>query len=159
MTTYAEEAPRRSWGRSRRYDDDTRTVRRPRVGARRTVLGAIRQMPAYLRLLAGLMTDSRVALVDKIFVGAAIAYVLSPIDLIPDDIPFLGDVDDIFILVLALQRLIDRAGYHVLRDHWKGDIDDLSRASLREVLLAAAFFLPARIRRRLRVVSRRGALD
>jgi len=116
-------------------------------------------MPAYLRLLAGLMTDSRVALVDKIFVGAAIAYVLSPIDLIPDDIPFLGDVDDIFILVLALQRLIDRAGYHVLRDHWKGDIDDLSRASLREVLLAAAFFLPARIRRRLRVVSRRGALD
>jgi uncharacterized membrane protein YkvA (DUF1232 family) len=129
--------------------------RRPRTGARRTLLDTIRDMPAYVRLLAGLLTDRRVSAVDKVIVGAAVAYVVSPIDLIPDFIPFLGQVDDIFLLVLALQRLIDRAGFRVLRDHWSGDIDDLSSASLREVLFAAAFFLPARIRRRLRIVARR----
>ena len=37
-----------------------------------------------------------------------------PIDLIPDFIPFLGEVDDVFMLVLALQRLIANAGRHVL---------------------------------------------
>ena len=44
-----------------------------------------------------------------------------PIDLIPDFIPFFGEIDDLFILVLALQRLITNAGRAVLLDHWTGD--------------------------------------
>jgi uncharacterized membrane protein YkvA (DUF1232 family) len=126
----------------------------PRRGARRTLLTSITQIPAYLRLLGGLLTDPRVDPLDKLLVGGAIAYVVLPIDLIPDVIPFIGQVDDVFVLVLALRRMISRAGMRVVRDHWDGPIEDLHPSVLQEVLLAAAFFLPRRMRRRLRKIAR-----
>jgi uncharacterized membrane protein YkvA (DUF1232 family) len=126
----------------------------PRSGAKRTVIHYIRQLPNYLRLLFGLLTDSRVAVVDKLLVVGAVAYIVTPIDLIPDFIPFLGEVDDVYLLVIALQRLISNAGRTVLLDHWPGEVADLADLKLRQVLSAAAFFLPRRIRRRLRVIGR-----
>ena len=53
-----------------------------------------------------------------------------------------------------LQRLISNAGRIVLLDHWGGDTEDLADLNLRGALAAAAFFLPRRIRRRLRVIGR-----
>ena len=91
---------------------------------------------------------------DKLLVAGAIAYIVSPIDLIPDFIPFFGEIDDLFILVLALQHLVNRAGRRVLLDHWTGDPADLGDLNLQSALTAAAFFLPKRIRRRLRVIGR-----
>ena len=126
----------------------------PRTGAKRTVMYYIRQLPNYLRLLFGLLTDRRVGNVDKLLVVGAIAYILAPIDLIPDFIPFLGEVDDIYLLVIALQRLISNAGSRVLVDHWGGEPSELAELNLRQALSAAAFFLPQRIRRRLRVIGR-----
>jgi uncharacterized membrane protein YkvA (DUF1232 family) len=132
----------------------TGSHRRPRRGAKRTVLHYIRQLPNFVRLLFGLITDPRVAMVDKLLVFGAIAYIVTPIDLIPDFIPFIGEVDDVYLLVIALQRLISNAGRLVLLDHWGGDAEDLSDLNLRGALAAAAFFLPRRIRRRLRVIGR-----
>ncbi|HEX5436080.1 MAG TPA: YkvA family protein [Gemmatimonadaceae bacterium] len=126
----------------------------PRRGAKRTVLAVILELPNYLRLLWGLMADARVSTVDKLLVGGAIVYILLPLDLIPDPIPFLGQVDDVYLLVLALQRLIVRAGPRVVMDHWSGDPAALTSRRLRQVLLAASFFLPRRIRRRLRRLGR-----
>jgi len=107
-----------------------------------------------VRLLFGLMTDSRVAAIDKLLVVGAIAYIVTPIDLIPDFIPFIGEVDDVYLLVIALQRLISNAGRFVLLDHWGGAAEDLADLNLRGALAAAAFFLPRKIRRRLRVIGR-----
>jgi uncharacterized membrane protein YkvA (DUF1232 family) len=132
----------------------TTTTRAPRGGAKRTVLHYIRQLPNFVRLLFGLITDPRVATVDKLLVFGAIAYIITPIDLIPDFIPFIGEVDDVYLLVIALQRLISNAGRLVLLDHWGGDDADLADLNLRGALAAAAFFLPRRIRRRLRVIGR-----
>jgi len=129
-------------------------ARAPRAGAKRTVMHYIRQLPNFVRLLFGLMTDSRVAAIDKLLVVGAIAYIVTPIDLIPDFIPFIGEVDDVYLLVIALQRLISNAGRFVLLDHWGGDAADLADLNLRGALAAAAFFLPKRIRRRLRVIGR-----
>lgn len=126
----------------------------PRRGARRTVMSTIREIPNFLRLLGGLITDGRVSALDKLLVGGAIAYIIMPVDLIPDVIPFLGQVDDIYLLMFALQRLIRRAGYDVVADHWAGDPDLLTPRHVRDVLLAASFFLPRRIRRRLRKLAR-----
>ncbi|MCC7051719.1 MAG: DUF1232 domain-containing protein [Gemmatimonadaceae bacterium] len=122
----------------------------PRTGARRTVTSAIREIPHYLRLLWGLARDSRVAAVDKLLVVAAALYIVSPIDVIPDFIPFLGQVDDLYLLILALQRMVSRAGRGVLRDHWTGHPDALGALNLSATLAAAAFFLPPSIRRRVR---------
>jgi uncharacterized membrane protein YkvA (DUF1232 family) len=126
----------------------------PRRGAKRTVMYYIRQLPQYLRLLGGLLTDRRVSMVDKLLVVGAIAYIVTPVDLIPDFIPFFGEIDDVYILVLALQRLVANAGRIVLLDHWTGNPRDLADLNLRGALTAAAFFLPKRLRRRLRVIGR-----
>lgn len=123
--------------------------RLPRSGAKRTVMGYIMELPRFLRLLWGLITDRRVAMTDKLLVAGAIAYIVMPVDLIPDVIPFLGEVDDVYLLILALRRLIKNAGRAVLLTHWTGDPERLRDISLRRVLAAAAFFLPFRIRRRL----------
>ena len=127
---------------------------RPRTGAKRTVMDTIRQLPNYVRLLFGLLSDRRVAGVDKLLVAAAVAYILTPIDFIPDFIPFLGEVDDVFLLVTALQRLISNAGRSVVLQYWVGNPADLASMNLRHVLTAAAFFLPRRMRRRLRTIGR-----
>ncbi|MDB4878013.1 MAG: hypothetical protein JWM41_4459 [Gemmatimonadetes bacterium] len=126
----------------------------PRTGAKRTVIYYIKQLPQYMRLLGGLLGDRRVSMVDKLLVAGALAYIVMPIDLIPDFIPFFGEIDDLFVLVLALQRMIENAGRTVLLDHWSGNPTDLADLNLRGALSAAAFFLPKRIRRRLRVIGR-----
>jgi uncharacterized membrane protein YkvA (DUF1232 family) len=126
----------------------------PRTGAKRTVMYYIKQFPAYLRLLGGLLTDRRVSMLDKLLVAGAMAYIVMPIDLIPDFIPFLGEVDDLYLLIFALQRLISNAGRGVLLSHWSGAAEDLADLNLRGAISAAAFFLPRRIRRRLRVIGR-----
>ena len=127
---------------------------RPRTGAKRTVMDTIRQLPNYVRLLFGLLSDRRVATIDKLLVAAAVTYILAPVDLIPDFIPFLGEVDDVFLLVTALQRLIANAGRTVVTQYWLGNPADLTSMNLRHVLTAAAFFLPRRVRRRLRTIGR-----
>jgi len=126
----------------------------PRTGAKRTVIYYMKQLPSYLRLLGGLLTDKRVSAVDKLLVAGAMAYIVMPVDLIPDFIPFLGEVDDVFVLVLALQRLVSNAGRSVVMAHWTGSMEDLADLNLKEALAAAAFFLPRGIRRRLKVIGR-----
>ena len=126
----------------------------PRTGAKRTIVSTMKELPNFMRLLGGLMTDRRVSNTDKLLVGGAIAYILLPMDFIPDYIPFLGEIDDLFVLVLALQRLIANAGRSVLEDHWMGDPAQLRSLDLERVLVAAAFFLPRRVRRRLRTIGR-----
>ena len=128
--------------------------RAPRTGAKRTVMGSISELPNFLRLLYGLITDTRVAALDKLVVAGAIAYILLPVDVIPDFIPFLGEVDDVFLLILALQRLIANAGRSVVQTYWAGDPKELSEMNLEKILAACAFFLPRRMRRRLRTIGR-----
>lgn len=135
--------------------DLLRPVVRPRTGAKHAVAHYIGQLPKYLRLLAGLLTDRRVSTVDKLLVGAAIAYIVAPVDFLPDFVPFLGQVDDVYLLVLALQRLMRNAGRRVVLEHWAGEASDLAAINLQRVLSAAAFFLPTRVKRRLRGVARR----
>jgi uncharacterized membrane protein YkvA (DUF1232 family) len=151
--------PRREGGArkargGRRRESAPRREEGIRASAKRTLVDVIKQIPAYLKLLAGLMTDRRVSGIDKLLVAGAIVYILSPMDLLPDFIPFLGEVDDVYLLMLSLQRLIVNAGRRVVSQYWVGSLSDLSTANLRNVVLAATFFLPRRMRRRLRAIGR-----
>jgi uncharacterized membrane protein YkvA (DUF1232 family) len=138
----------------RRRIQAPRLRRRPRApeqrephGARDVVLAVIRDIPAFLKLLWRLARDPRVSGVDKAIVAATIGYVLMPFDFIPDFIPFLGQVDDVYLVMLALDRLLTNAGMDVLLDHWDGEVAGLERAI--SGLEKAASFLPEPIRRLL----------
>ena len=69
------------------------STRRTRRDARdHSILDHIRRLPAYGRLVAGLMTDERVSMLDKALVVAAIGYLASPLDLLgaPSFLPRFG---------------------------------------------------------------------
>jgi len=127
---------------------------RPATGHKRTVIDAVRELPNFLRLLYGLIMDPRVELLDKLLVAGAVAYVMIPEDVFPDFIPLIGEVDDVFVLVLAIRQLLKSAGREVILEHWMGDPDELDELNLERVLGAASFFLPRRVRRRLRTIGR-----
>ncbi len=99
----------------------------------------------FLGLLVNLLRDKRVSSVDKAILGATVAYILNPADMLPDWVPFAGLVDDVYLVALALLRLGLKADEQVLKDNWKGR-DDLIPL-LRKVVDLAVAFLPARIRR------------
>ena len=154
MTAAKRRSTSASGRRPRTIPPEVEISSAPRTGAKRTVMGTISEIPNFLRLLYGLITDSRVNSVDKIVVAGAIAYILLPVDIIPDFVPFLGEVDDVFLLILALQRLISNAGRAVVQAYWPGDPAELSALNLEKILAACAFFLPRRMRRRLRTIGR-----
>jgi uncharacterized membrane protein YkvA (DUF1232 family) len=118
------------------------------------LIRSIKQLPAYGRLVYGLMTDARVNTVDKVLLGAAVAYVVSPVNLIPEFIPVIGELDDLFVLAFAIQHLVAGADPEVLAEHWTGDLDELEDLNVRRALLTAALFLPKGLRRRLRLLGR-----
>ena len=70
------------------------------------------------RLVMGLMLDRRVPLRLKLLLPAAIVYLVSPIDLIPDLIlPVLGRVDDVIVIAVALAVFLAMAPRDVVLEH------------------------------------------
>ena len=92
-------------------------------------------IPNLLSLLRGLIHDPRVGRFDKFLLVVAVAWVASPIDLIPEFIPVFGPLDDVVVVALILRRLVRHAGLEVVFDHWRGD-PDLMRKVLKLVRAA-----------------------
>jgi uncharacterized membrane protein YkvA (DUF1232 family) len=73
-----------------------------------------------------LMQDPRVATATKILIPVVVAaYVLSPIDLLPDFIPVLGQLDDLAIIALAVKLFISLAPPAVVAEH-QGNVNSTS---------------------------------
>jgi uncharacterized membrane protein YkvA (DUF1232 family) len=102
--------------------------------ARRSGLGdLLLLLPDFVVLLARLLRDERVALGDKAVALAGIAYVLSPIDLLPSlFLGPLGALDDVLVVTAAVSRIVNHVHPDVVRSHWpgKGDVlDAIQRVS------------------------------
>lgn len=102
-------------------------------------------LPNMVKLLGKLLTDGRVPTVEKALFVAAIVYVISPIDLIPDVFPFIGQVDDLYVVALTLLRLVNRTEESVVREHWSGGGDIVSLAN--SIAGIAPMLLPKRVSR------------
>ena len=86
----------------------------------------VKVIPDLLRLLRSLVTDSNAPLDVRLVVVALLAWILSPIDLIPEFIPVLGPLDDIVVAVVALRYVRRRLGADELRRRWVGTPDGFS---------------------------------
>jgi uncharacterized membrane protein YkvA (DUF1232 family) len=102
-------------------------------------------IPNLLLLSARLMVDPRVPAKERLLVAGAIVYAFMPLDLIPDMLPFVGQVDDAYLIALTLLRLMSVTEPRVVREHWRGggDVVELIGATA----LIAGRLLPRRIRR------------
>lgn len=83
-------------------------------------------LPDLTILLMRLLRDDRVPMLEKGIAVAGIAYVLSPIDVLPAILlgP-IGLLDDLFIVAACLSRLLNHVHPDVVRGHWSGRGDAL----------------------------------
>lgn len=63
--------------------------------------------PSYGRLVLALLRDDRIPVSRKAILGLAAGYVASPLDLIPESIPVIGAIDDVVVLVVALELFLE----------------------------------------------------
>src|SRR3989440_8249446 len=102
-------------------------------------------LPNMIILTAKLMVDSRVPRTERALFAAALVYAIIPFDFIPDMIPFVGQIDDLFLISLTLLRLIDRTDDLVVREHWRGGGDIVALAESAATI--APLLMPRRISR------------
>jgi uncharacterized membrane protein YkvA (DUF1232 family) len=86
---------------------------------------ALRLLPDLLRLLRRLLADRTLAPGLRIQLALLLAYLLSPIDLVPDFVPVIGYADDVIIVALVLRSVFARAGADTLQKHWPGTPEGL----------------------------------
>jgi uncharacterized membrane protein YkvA (DUF1232 family) len=102
-------------------------------------------LPNMIILTAKLMVDSRVPRTERALFAAALIYAIIPLDFIPDMIPFVGQVDDVFLISMTVLRLVDRTDDHVVREHWRGGGDIVQLAE--SIATVAPLLIPRPISR------------
>jgi uncharacterized membrane protein YkvA (DUF1232 family) len=69
----------------------------------------LRALPDIVRTISGLAVDPVLPKAAKIALAAAVLYLVSPIDLIPDFIPVLGYFDDLFVAAIVVDGMLSYA--------------------------------------------------
>ena len=80
----------------------------------------VRVVPDLLRLVRRLIADGTVPLDARAALVGLLAWLVNPIDLIPEFIPVLGPLDDVVVAVLVLRYVRRRIGEDELRARWPG---------------------------------------
>ena len=79
------------------------------------------RVPDYARLIGALVLDDRMPGDRKVMLGAAAGYLVIGRDLIPDTIPIIGGLDDLIVVVLAVDVFLDGVPPELLQEK----LDDL----------------------------------
>jgi uncharacterized membrane protein YkvA (DUF1232 family) len=107
----------------------------------------LRALPALAVMIARLARDPALPRTAKLALGAAAVYLVSPIDLLPDVIPFLGYLDDLLLAAIVLDGVLNYVDRDLVLKYWParaGSFDALARSAR---LLAA--WIPRRLKARI----------
>ena len=77
----------------------------------------LRHLPQFVRLYWRLLWDRRVSVWPKALLVLGLAYVVSPIDLIPDLSPFIGEVDDLLLMIVVCRWFMYLCPREVVEEH------------------------------------------
>ena len=124
---------------------ETKPTRKEKSELKSRMSNFLMFLPNMFMLLGRLIKDSRVPMAEKALFAAAIVYVIMPLDFIPDIFPFIGQVDDLYLVALTLLRLINRTDETVIREHWSGGGDVVKLAD--SIAGIAPMLLPKRVAR------------
>ena len=115
------------------------------------MLRAVKQIvlfvPNIMRLTVALARDDRVPARAKVMLGAAAVYFVSPVDLIPDWIPVLGQLDDAVLAMLVIDMTLNYVDPEIVREHWRGSPCALAVGG--KFAAAICCFVPKWLKRRL----------
>jgi uncharacterized membrane protein YkvA (DUF1232 family) len=108
------------------------------------------RVPDYARLIAALVLDERTPNDRKVLLGAAAGYVVIGRDLVPDSLPILGGLDDLVVVVLAVDLFLEGVPPELLQEK----LDDLGieRAAFDRDIAQIRRLTPGPVRRTIRRV-------
>jgi uncharacterized membrane protein YkvA (DUF1232 family) len=91
------------------------------LGRRSQARELVALVPNLVVLFRGLIRDPRVPRSSRLWLWFAVAWLISPIDLIPEFVPVAGPLDDAIVASLVLRHVLRRTDRNVLSEHWRGD--------------------------------------
>jgi uncharacterized membrane protein YkvA (DUF1232 family) len=106
--------------------------------------------PLYARLALALVADDRMPVGRKVVIPIAGAYLALGRDLIPDDIPIIGGLDDLVVIVLATEFFLDGVPDDLLEE--KLAELGIDRAEFDRVIAQVRRLTPGPVRRTIRRV-------
>ena len=106
------------------------------------------RVPDYARLIGALVLDERMPADRKVMLGAAAGYLVIGRDIVPDDVPLIGGLDDLVVVVLAVDLFLDGVPPELLEEK----LDDLAidRASFDRDIAQIRRLTPGPVRRTIR---------
>jgi uncharacterized membrane protein YkvA (DUF1232 family) len=107
----------------------------------------LRALPDLARLIARLVRDPVLPRAAKIALAAAAVYLASPLDLVPDFIPFLGYLDDVLLAALVVDGILNYVDRGLVLKYWPGSADSLDRVARSARLFA--MWVPRRLKQRV----------
>ena len=96
------------------------------AGRRGDAAALARFVPDCVVLVRRLLGDPRVPGRVRLLLVLALAYLVFPIDLVPDFVPVAGQLDDAIVLALVLRQVVRAAGPVIVREHWPGPARSLA---------------------------------
>jgi uncharacterized membrane protein YkvA (DUF1232 family) len=89
-------------------------------GRRADAAAVARFIPDCIVLVRGLAADPRVPRSSRLMLLGLAAYLVLPIDLVPDFIPIAGQLDDAILVIAVLSWIVRSSGAAVIAEHWRG---------------------------------------
>lgn len=123
---------------------------RRRSGMRRLIAAAALlplagRAPLYVRLLWSLIVDERTPVARKALLAGALGYIVLPIDIFPDRVPVLGQLDDLVVTALATELFLDGLDESLLAE--KLELAGIPRAAYEEDVDRIRGLVPGPVRR------------
>lgn len=75
-------------------------------------------MRKLIEFLSDLAEDKRIPLQNRVVLGGLVLYLLTPIDIVPDFIPILGWLDDVFVVLIVLDYVFNSADTELILEHY-----------------------------------------
>jgi uncharacterized membrane protein YkvA (DUF1232 family) len=138
-----------------------RGIARGNARAKRTTGGSVRRalgllafmplasrLPMYARLVWALVLDDRTPAPRKAILGGAVGYLLFGRDLVPDDVPLVGGLDDLVVVALAVDLFLDGVPSELLAE--KLDELGIERGAFERDVAQLRRLMPGPIRRTIK---------
>ena len=87
---------------------------------------SMRLLPDVLRLVSRMARDRTVPLAARAWLWGLLAYLVMPIDVVPDFVPVVGYADDVILVAVVLRAVVRRAGRAKVAEHWPGSPEGLA---------------------------------
>jgi uncharacterized membrane protein YkvA (DUF1232 family) len=111
------------------------------------MIALLNALPDLARTLARLAADPVLPTAAKLAVAAAVLYLVSPVDLIPDFIPVLGALDDLLVAAIVVDGILNFVDRGLVLRYWPGSPESLERIARVAGVLAA--WVPRRLKLRI----------